>query len=776
MSQAIKQVIQDDLESQLRVAQEEIARLKADLRSSERNLAYILELLSQHQTLLNTHQATIVRLDRLFTDVTNGRLWRTLRAAGSLAKRFLPAKFSENGTGRRNTMLVCDDPPPNDATKRSGIVRVRGWALAEGGVDEIRLEIPGLEPQATTTTVLRPDIKKSFPELDTTGRSGFLFEVDTAALPKGRHPFTLRSFSGGVEIREVRGFLEVDHEVGYSSDYERWIQEFETPDNSLIGIKVKGLSFQPLISILLPTYNSKPAELSAAIESVFDQSYPNWELCIADDCSAHQEVRALLEKYKDDPRAYNRIKVAYRSERGGISRACNTASSLATGEFICFLDHDDLLSQHALAYICDAVNQFPTADVFYSDEDKIDEDGRRSLPFFKPDWSPDTLLSLNYVCHLLVIRRDLAEAVGEMNPDCDGAQDYDLILRIADHATRIEHIPRVLYHWRVNSRSTASTIDNKSFAVEAARLALQAHAERANTGCQIAPGLVPTRWRARYEIPATASVSIVIASGGKVDVLRTNLDSLFEKTSYRNFEVVIADNSKSSLIEKLTADYAALHSNIRHFDWRDKPFNFSVINNAAARSCSSPVLLFLNDDTSVVEPGWLEAMLELALRPEVGAVGAKLLYPAGGIQHAGVIMGVYDNCGHAFKGLDSSVPHYFDFSDVIRNVSAVTGACLMTRSEVFWQVRGFDETQFAVAFNDIDLCLKIGKSGYRVLYTPHAVLHHHEAFSKTSKDLIPHPDEVAAMRSKWSTVIARDPFYSPNLTRNDENYTPRSRS
>jgi GT2 family glycosyltransferase len=279
----------------------------------------------------------------------------------------------------------------------------------------------------------------------------------------------------------------------------------------------------------------------------------------------------------------------------------------------------------------------------------------------------------------------------------------------------------------------------------------------------------------RYPAATGGRVSIIIAAGGKVDVLRANLESLFAKTSYANYEVVIADNSKGAATEKLVNQFQNKHANLRYIDCRHQPFNFSAINNAAARQCDSPVLLFLNDDTSVIEPTWLEAMLELAMRPEVGAVGAKLLYPNEAIQHAGVVMGLFDNCGHAFKGLTSTVGHYFDFSDVIRNVSAVTGACLMTRASVFWQVGGFDEAQFAVAFNDVDLCLKMGTSGYRILYTPHAVLYHHESLSKTSKDLIPHPQEVAAMKSKWEKVIAHDPFYSPNLTRVDEDFSFRTR-
>ncbi len=270
-------------------------------------------------------------------------------------------------------------------------------------------------------------------------------------------------------------------------------------------------------------------------------------------------------------------------------------------------------------------------------------------------------------------------------------------------------------------------------------------------------------------------MSIIIASGGKADVLRANLESLFRKTTYPNYEVVVIDNSKSNVIEKIVDQQRSGSRNLRYIDWRHKPFNYSAINNTAAKQCDSPVLLFLNDDTSVIAPDWLQSMVELVMRPEVGAVGAKLLYPDGRIQHAGVIMGLYDNCGHAFKGLDGSTSHYFDFSDIIRNVTAVTGACLMIKAETFWQVAGFDETDFAVAFNDIDLCLKIGSLGYRVLYTPYALLHHHEAFSKTSKDLLPHPEEVARMRFKWEQVIAADPCYSPNLSRNDEDYSLRKR-
>ena len=289
---------------------------------------------------------------------------------------------------------------------------------------------------------------------------------------------------------------------------------------------------------------------------MLDQSYGNWELCLADDASSRPEVRQILDSFAAQDK---RIKVVYRLERGGISRACNAAWEIATGEYLCFLDHDDTLAPHALAYICEALNQDPSADLIYSDEDKIDTSGRRFEPFFKPDWSPDLLLSENYICHLLVLRRDLADKTGLLDPALDGSQDYDLILRATAQANQIRHVPKVLYHWRAGIHSTAATIDNKSYALEAARKALERHcltflADSNLERPTVESGRVPGRWRVRYPISADARVSIIIASGGRVDTLRTNLESLYQKTTYSNYEVVVIDNSKNTAIEKLVRD------------------------------------------------------------------------------------------------------------------------------------------------------------------------------------------------------------------------------
>ena len=464
------------------------------------------------------------------------------------------------------------------------------------------------------------------------------------------------------------------------SSYLAWIQDFERPADELIELKLPSLQSRPLISIIMPVFNTEPAELSAAIQSVLDQSYTNWELCIADDASSRPDVRPLLETFAQNE---GRVKLTFQSERGGISNTANAAWGMATGDYVAFLDHDDTLAPHALAYVCERLDRSPEADLIYSDEDKLDSKGRRFDPFFKPDWSPDLLLSENYICHFLVLRQELVRKIGTFHSDCDGSQDYDLILRATELAATIEHIPRVLYHWRAGAASTASGIGNKQYALDAAKAALQRHTERSGRHMTVEASRIVGRWRMRYAIPPGSRVSIVIASGGKAEVLRTNLNSLFAKTSYPDFEVVVIDNSGGNTIERLVANLATGTRAIRYLDWRHKPFNYSAINNAAAGQCESSLLLFLNDDTSVIAPDWLESMVELAMRPEVGAVGAKLLYPNGRIQHAGVVMGLYDNCGHAFKALEGNTGHYFDFPDVIRNVSAVTGACLMARKDVF---------------------------------------------------------------------------------------------
>jgi O-antigen biosynthesis protein len=763
--------------------QEKLEQLESELQTAQQQIANLLDLVEKQQTRLNTQETSLARLDRIVMDILTSRAWRGLRLAGEVAKKILPSRAGSRlrvGSGiptragkKVASFLVCEAPKPLDTRPRDKKVDIRGWCLAEGGVDCVEVQIGDLPPIRTVPNIFRPDVRKEHPEFGTNTRAGFQIYVDTSSAANGSHAIILRLISNGVSIRETRTSVLIDHEKGFASPYEQWIHEFEEPSDQMIQLKLTSLTRRPVISIVMPVYNTAESELTNAIQSVVDQSYPHWELCIADDHSSRPEVERILTQFSA---LTSNIKVSYRSEQGGIAAASNTALAMTTGEYICFLDHDDTLAPHALAYVCEAINRHPDADFIYSDEDKIDGEGNRFEPFFKPDWSPDLLRSENYIAHLAVLRRDLLDEVGGLRSTFDGSQDYDLILRATENASKILHIPHVLYHWRATAESTATALDNKSYSVAAAERALAECCQRSGSNARIDAGSVTGRWRLRYPIGKGTRVSIIIASGGDADVLRNNLQSIFTKTTYPDYEVVVIDNGKRNDVKQLVSRFDTRSQALRYIDWRNEQFNYSKINNAAASTCTSPVLLFLNDDTSVIEPEWLEAMMELAVRPEVGAVGAKLLYPDGRIQHAGVVMGIYDNCGHAFKGLDGSRSHYFDFSDVVRNVSAVTGACLMSRASVFWEAGGFDEQTFAVAFNDVDLSLKIGSLGYRVLYTPHAVLYHHEAFSKTSKDLVPHPEEVQAMRRKWGEIIAADPHYSPNLTRNDEDYSLRTLS
>jgi GT2 family glycosyltransferase len=710
--------------------------------------------------------------------ILRSRIWRTLRAGGGAVLKMTAVPRRLWGTIRHSDprahadlALVCDEPQENDGL-RSGRIRVSGWAVSPAHIGRVEVSVDDAPPVRAKYGLPRPDVAAVFPEIPSAAHSGYLLDLDSSNLSNGVHTLTLTAWDQAVRWQQVTRALHIDHDRPEDGDrdqsYEGWIATFEQRDGAEIARRIEAVVDPPRVSIVTPVYRTKPEFLRRAIDSVLAQSYPHWELCIADDGSGSPELEAILRDYS---RRDQRIKATFREQQGGISEASNSALELASGDWIGLLDHDDELSVDALLEVAEAIVAAPELDLIYSDEDKITEAGDRYDPFFKPDWSPDLLRSDNYICHFLVFRRKLLEKTGTFRPACDGSQDYDLLLRMTEVSRAIHHIPRVLYHWRSTPTSIASSQATKSYALAAAERALADHFDRTCPGAAIEAGLHRGWWRARYAIPNGTRVSILIPSGGDADALAANLESVRTKTTYTDYEIVVIDNSREGRIEQYVT--GARMPALRYVDWRHKPFNFSAMNNAAARQCENPVLLFLNDDTSVIAPGWLTAMVELAIRPEIGAVGAKLLYPGGQIQHAGVIMGMFGCCGHAFRCLDGGKKHYFHFPDVIRNVSAVTGACLMTRAETFHTVGGFDEDKLPVAFQDVDFCLKLGRAGYRVLYTPHALLTHHESLSKTVHDLIPHPSEVAEMRARWGAVIAHDPFYSPNLSVDKENYSLR---
>ena len=541
---------------------------------------------------------------------------------------------------------------------------------------------------------------------------------------------------------------------GLASEYQAWFEAHRAKESEFDRLRKESRAFgyQPCISIVTPVFNTPIKWLEECVESVLGQIYEKWELILVDDSSTDPELLKFLpELAARDPR----IVLGKEAERG-ISAASNRGIQLAQGEWIGFLDHDDVLEPDALSEHVRWLQTHRDADLVYSDEDKLTEQGL-DAPIFKPDWSPDYFLSCNYICHFTIIRRDVLEAVGGFRSEFDGAQDYDLFLRISEKTTRIDHIPRVLYHWRRSPGSTADNIRRKPGSLETGRLALEAHLERVGES-----GHVTVDWRThaywiKREFAEAKKISIIIPVRDRVDLLARCLDSLTRETSYAPYEIVIVDNDSKS--EETRAYLGGLKHRVLHYSG---PFNYSAINNFAVEQTDSPWLLFLNNDTEVIDSEWLTIMAEHIQRPEVGAVGPRLLYPDDSVQHAGVVVGVGGIAEHAFRGFPAEAPGVCRQLQVTRNYSAVTGACLLTRREVFNKVRGFDEAHLPVTFSDVDLCLKIRRAGYLIVYTPFAKLYHHESQSRRPAV---EPLETEVMRERWRALLEDDPYYNPNLSR-----------
>jgi GT2 family glycosyltransferase len=664
--------------------------------------------------------------------------------------------------------LVCDEPVLASSPVVQGSVEVRGWALAPSGVERLQILLDDKPVGEAKYGLLRPDVQRAYPDFPDSDRSGFSFVFDSRQASDGAHRITVRAVAKAGAVREVTGNITIDNATPRKEPYESWIECHEPKLVLEARLRAQSLSQKPRISIITPTYNAPLPYLKQAIESVRAQAYDNWELCLCDDGSTDPQVRQLLRQVAKEDK---RIRVRILKTNHGISGASNEALRLATGDFVGFLDHDDELAPFALYEVAKLLNEHPDADLIYSDEDKCTPEGNRYDPFFKPDWSPDLMRTSNYLCHFTVVRTALVRDVGGFRRGYEGSQDYDLFLRVIERTERIHHIPKVLYHWRAIPSSTASSPAAKMNAHEAARRALEEHLKRTKQDAKVLPGNTVGRWRIRYARKGRPRVSIIIPTGGRMDILEQCLTGVVERTTYRNFSIIIVDNSKDDRVQELLRRLDGKLPGMRYLDHRNRPFNFSLMNNHAAKVADSPLLLFLNDDAVPLNPDWLDAMIEHAQRPEVGAVGAKLLFPDGTIQHAGVVFGVFENTGHAFKYLpgDERIPIYFDFPNVVRNCSAVTAACMMMRREVFWEVGGFDEVHLAVAFQDVDLCLRLREKGYRIVYTPYAKLTHHEAKTKVEK--IPNRYEDRYMKQKWAHVIARDPYYNVNLTRKREDYS-----
>jgi GT2 family glycosyltransferase len=553
-------------------------------------------------------------------------------------------------------------------------------------------------------------------------------------------------------------------------EYQHWrlYHAFRAADEDMMVHAVKALRLRPFISIIVPTYNTPEAYLRQMLDSVRAQVFPNWELCIADDASTHDHVVPVLAEYAATD---SRIKYVVRPQNGHISAASNSALELASGEFIALLDHDDILTPDALFHVALAINGDPTVDMIYSDEDKIDDDGRLSEPFFKPDWSPERFLSQMYTAHLGVYRTTLLRALGGFRMGFEGSQDYDLMLRLTERTEHIVHIPRVLYHWRTHADSTASGMTMKPYAGKAALVAIaEALQRRGEPGSVVANEQAGGCYTVRYEIADRSRlVSVIVPTRDHGEDVERCLSSLFQQTEYPNFEVILVDNGSTEA--KSLETFAALQRSephrlkvLRH----DAPFNFSEINNFAVREAArGEYLLFLNNDTEVLTADWMSAMVEQAQRPAIGAVGAKLVYGDDRIQHAGVVLGIGGIAGHSHKYFPKEANGYFATPQIVGNVSAVTAACLMTRRSVFDEVGGFDE-DLQIAFNDVDLCMRIVEQNYRIVYLPHVELYHYESKSRgletTPEKQARFKSEIDFMERRWRFSTRRDPYYNVNLT------------
>lgn len=554
-------------------------------------------------------------------------------------------------------------------------------------------------------------------------------------------------------IRYVRrrGLTGVLLEAENSRRFQRWLNVYSPSPLALqrMAAEADELSAKPLIDVVMPVCDPALKWLESAVASVQHQCYPNWRLCIADDASTHSEVVDFLEQTaaRDE-----RVRVVRLGQRSGIAAATNAAIALGSGEYICLLDHDDELALHALQMIVEAINQHKAVDILYSDECLLGTAGEKIDPLFKPDYSPDLLLSMNYIGHLLCLRRTLLMEVGGLRPQCDGSQDYDLLLRLTEKTSEVLHIPDVLYFWRKVCGSTADSIEAKPYAETAAMAALKEACMRRSAPAEVS-SVMPGRYRVRYHIRRRYLVSIVVPTKHRKGLVDACITGILERTRYPNFEIVVVDNAPE---EQFTFDRRC-----RVVPAGDA-FNWSLLNNLGAAAAQGDILLFLNDDTEVTSGDWLEELVAQASRKEVGAVGAKLFFPDGSIQHAGIVLGMGGVAGHAFYRQDDNVYSYMDLTKVVRNVSAVTGACLATRSDVFASLGGFDE-HLRVSYGDVDYCLRIQQAGLWVVWTPNAVLVHKEGASRGA--LQPAADEQEFCR-KWD-VRKGDPFVNKHLDCDD---------
>lgn len=659
------------------------------------------------------------------------------------------------------------------------MLEIQGWVVDQRGSVEVTVHQEDASLlDCRISRGRRPDVveRRNLDEEYKTQEIGFRI---SAALPEIKGGEIILHFCGDsvtktytIDIEELRkqnkpkGFLSrlFGKESVAEGGYEAWLARHKVDKRTLRRQKHAAFAQKPLISIVIPLYCTPLPYLKELLESVRRQSYENWQLCLADG-SPDDKVKEFIEKH------YGREKrIVYRKleENGGISVNTNEAVALAAGEYLMLCDHDDTLEPDALYEIVKAIND-TGADVLYTDEDKVSMDGRHYFdPNFKPDFNLFRLRENNYICHIFVVKKSLTDETGLLRSEFDGAQDFDFILRCCEKAQKITHIPKVLYHWRCHMDSTAADPSSKAYAYEAGRKAVREHYQRLGIDAKVEMTERPGWYRSHVKVQGNPLISVIIPNKDHTDDLELCLFSMTRKSTYRNYEILIVENNSEK--EETFEYYRKLpdrYPKARVLTW-EKEFNYSAINNFAAKEAKGEYLLFLNNDVEILTPDWMEEMLQNCQQENVAAVGAKLYYPDDTIQHAGVVLGLGGIAGHIMCRASKEAPGYFGRMISVQEISAVTAACMMVKKSDFDAVGGLDET-FQVAFNDIDLCMKFRAAGKKIIFTPYAELYHYESKSRGLEDTpekqFRFDKEVKRFQEKWAHQLEMgDPYYSPNLS------------
>lgn len=679
---------------------------------------------------------------------------------------------------------------------KNGKIFATGWAVSSVTENEIEITVTDEKKEpvdAIVTWAARPDVGLAKYGDPKAGHVGIFLEIPF----RGQHLVTVhfkeKNAQGNVITEQslplnpaliaARKFLK-ESKAQYVStkksliwlkkkltgneyaDYDTWLRIMRVSRQELFEQRKTKFSYAPKFSVVVPLYHTPAKFLKDLVRSMMYQSYANWELCLVNASPEDVHLTSLLENWAMRDK---RIRVIRLEKNLGIAQNTNAGIAASTGEFIAFLDHDDFLEPDALFCYADALNKDKTIDVFYSDEDKTDEYAAHYFyPHFKSDFNIDLLHANNYMCHFLAMRKSLVDTVGGLNEKFDGAQDYDFVLRLTENTKKIYHCPRILYHWRCSNQSTAANQGNKMYAIHAGKAALNAHYKRIGWNARAQEGAVDGWYQTKFTLKEEPLVSILIPNKDHTDDLDVCLNSFFERADYQNYEFIIIENN--SVLPETFAYYEKIekeHDNVKVVYW-EAGFNYSAINNFGFKFAKGDYIMLLNNDVELITPDIFQSMLGFCMRPEVGIVGAKLLYNDHTVQHAGVLVGAGGLADHVFKGIHEDDPGYMGRAISSQDVSAVTAACLLVKRSVYEEVGGLED-EFQVAFNDVDFCLKVRKAGYLIVYDADVKLFHYESKSRgmedTTERFIRFGNEMMLLNSKWdilSTFV--DPYYNPNLS------------